>query len=94
MTPDEGYVVDRVYYNHELLEVDGNEMTIVIREETLVEVFFKDPLSITTIEERAQVKLFPTVANQLLTVTGLMPQEQISIYTLSGIDVYKRQMTM
>ena len=85
MTPDEGYVVDRVYCNHELLEVDGNEVTIVVREETLVEVFFKDPLSINPIEESAQVKLFPTVADQLLTVTGLMPQELISIYTLSGV---------
>ena len=28
---------------------------------------------------------FPTVADQLLTVTGLMPQELISIYTLSGV---------
>lgn len=85
MTPDDGYVVDRVYSNHELLEVDGNEMTIVVRGETLVEVFFKDPTSIQTIQEGATLKLYPTVADQLLTVTGLMPQEQISIYSISGV---------
>lgn len=85
MTPDEGYVVDRVYCNHNLLEVEGNELPIVVRGETLVEVFFKDPTSIQTIQEGATLKLFPTVADQLLTVTGLMPQEQISIYSISGV---------
>lgn len=84
VTPDEGYVVDKVFCNHEEVKLKGNTATIVVRGETLVEVFFKDPLSITAVQGDAQVALYPTLADQTLSVSGLMPYETISIYSISG----------